>query len=180
MDKITISTGLSRFEKRWKTQHLTADELCERLSSTIRTPETVAEYKAMGRSQQADIKDCGGFVGGYCADGSRSKVTARSLVCLDADFADAELWDDWCLLYGNAAAVYSTHKHTPEKQRLRLVIPLARETTPEEYPAIGRRIAATLGIDKFDDSTYDNGRLMYWPSTSFGLFFQTFVLRLLP
>jgi len=47
MDKITISTGLSRFEKRWKTQHLTADELCERLSSTIRTPETVADYAAL-------------------------------------------------------------------------------------------------------------------------------------
>jgi hypothetical protein len=69
-------------------------------------------------------------------------------------------------MYGNAAAIYSTHKHTPEKPRLRLVIPLAREVTPDEYPAVSRRIAHTLGMDKFDDSTYDTARLMYWPSTS--------------
>ena len=163
---IDVALGNSRKTKTWKNKKMQWSELLDRLANTTRTPETVAEYKAMGRNQQAEIKDCGGFVGGYCADGSRSNVTARSLVCLDADFADAELWGDWGLLYGNAAAVYSTHKHTPEKQRLRLVVPLAREVTPEEYPAIGRRIAATLGIDKFDDSTYDNGRLMYWPSTS--------------
>ena len=120
----------------------------------------------MKRDEQATRKDVGGFVGGYCNNGSRTSVTHRSLVCLDADFADNELWPDWELLYGNAAAVYSTHKHTPEKPRLRLVIPLARDVTPEEYPAVGRRIAATLGIDKFDDSTYDVSRLMYWPSTS--------------
>jgi hypothetical protein len=70
----------------------------------------------MSRDRQSDIKDVGGFVGGYCNNGSRSDVRHRSVVCLDADFADADLWTDWGLLYGNAAAVYSTHKHTPEKK----------------------------------------------------------------
>lgn len=163
---LDVALGNSRKTKKWKNRTMAWSELLDRFAVTTRTPETVAEYKAMSRSQQADRKDVGGFVGGYCANGSRSNVTKRSLVCLDADFADAELWDDWGLLYGNAAAIYSTHKHTPEKQRLRLVIPLTREITPDEYPAIGRRIAATLGIDKFDDSTYDSSRLMYWPSTS--------------
>lgn len=163
---LDIALGNSRKTKTWKNRQMLWSELLERLSKTTRTPETVAEYKAMSQSQQADIKDVGGFVGGYCANGSRTSVTARSLVCLDADFADMEIWDDWELLFGNAAAVYSTHKHTLEKPRLRLVIPLTREVTPDEYPAIGRRIAHTLGIDKFDDSTYDTSRLMYWPSTS--------------
>lgn len=163
---LDVALGNSRKTKTWKNKQLKWSELLERLSTTTRTPETVAEYKAMGRNQQSEIKDVGGFVGGYCKDGSRSSVTARSLICLDADFADGELWDDWGLMYGNAAAVYSTHKHTHQAQRLRLVIPLSREVTPDEYPAVGRRIAATLGIDKFDDSTYDTGRLMYWPSTS--------------
>jgi predicted P-loop ATPase len=39
--------------------------------------------------------------------------------------------------------------------------------SPDEYAAIGRRVADTLGIDKFDDTTYDVSRLMYWPSTSY-------------
>ena len=163
---LDIALGNSRKTKSWKNRPIKWSELLDRLAKETRTPETVAEYKAMSRNQQSEIKDVGGFVGGYCNNGSRSDIRHRSLLCLDADFADAELWPDWQLLYGNAAAVYSTHKHTPEKPRLRLVIPLARNVTPDEYQAIGRRVADTLGIDKFDDTSYQPQRMMYWPSTS--------------
>ena len=163
---LDVALGNSRKTKTWKNKTLTWSELLDRLANTTRTPETVAEYKAMSRDRQSDIKDVGGFVGGYCNNGSRSDVRHRSILCLDADFADAELWPDWELLYGYAAAVYSTHKHTPEKPRLRLVIPLARNVDGDEYQAIGRRVAHTLGIDKFDDTSYQPQRVMYWPSTS--------------
>ena len=163
---LDIALGNSRKTKTWKNKPMTWSELLGRLATTTRTPETVAEYKAMSRSQQSEIKDVGGFVGGYCNNGSRSDIAFRSILCLDADYADGELWEDWGLLYGNAAAVYSTHKHTEEKPRLRLVVPLARNVTPDEYQAIGRRVAATLGIDKFDDTSYQPQRMMYWPSTS--------------
>ena len=163
---LDIALGNSRKTKTWKNRPMLWSELLDRLARETRTPETVAEYKAMGRNQQSEIKDVGGFVGGYCNNGSRSEIRFRSVLCLDADFADDELWDDWSLLYGNAAAVYSTHKHTKEKPRLRLVVPLARTVTPDEYQAIGRRVASTLGIDKFDDTSYQPQRMMYWPSCS--------------
>ena len=163
---LDVALGNSRKTKTWKNKTMLWSELLDRLRSTTRTPETVAEYKAMTRNQQSELKDVGGFVGGYCNNGSRSDIRFRSVLCLDADFADGELWEDWGLFYGKAAAVYSTHKHTPEKPRLRLVVPLAHDVTPDEYQAIGRRVAATLGIDKFDDSSYQPQRVMYWPSTS--------------
>ena len=163
---LDVALGNSRKTKTWKNKTLQWSELLDRLAKETRTPETVAEYKAMGREQQSDIKDVGGFVGGYCNNGSRSDIRFRSVLCLDADFADADLWPDWELLYGKAAAVYSTHKHTPEKPRLRLVVPLARNVTPDEYQAIGRRVAETLGMDKFDDTSYQPQRMMYWPSVS--------------
>lgn len=163
---LDIATGNSRKTKAWKNKSVLWSELLGRMATTTRTPETVAEYKAMPRDQQSNVKDCGGFVGGYCNHGSRSDIRHRSILCLDADFADGDLWPDWGLLYGNAAAIYSTHKHTPEKPRLRLVVPLARDVTPDEYQAIGRRVADTLGIDKFDDTSYQPQRVMYWPSTS--------------
>ena len=163
---LDIALGNSRKTKTWKNKPLQWSELLDRLSTTTRTPETVAEYKAMGRGRQSEVKDVGGFVGGYCNNGSRSDIAFRSILCLDADFADGELWGDWELLYGHAAAVYSTHKHTAEKPRLRLVVPLSRNVDPDEYQAIGRRVAATLGIDKFDDTSYQPQRMMYWPSTS--------------
>lgn len=163
---LDVALGNSRKTKTWKNKPLQWSELLDRLANVTRTSETVAEYKAMSRAQQSDVKDVGGFVGGYVNNGSRSDVRHRSVLCLDADFADAELWPDWGLLYGNAAAVYSTHKHTPDRPRLRLVVPLGRDVSPDEYQAIGRRVAHTLGIDKFDDTTYQPQRVMYWPSCS--------------
>lgn len=62
--------------------------------------------------------------------------------------------------------MYSTHKHTPEKPRLRLVIPFSRRVKCEEYEPVCRRITASLGIDLFDVTTYQLTRLFYWPSTS--------------
>lgn len=163
---LDVALGNNRKTKKWKNKQLPWSELVTRLEKVTRTAETMAEYRAMKRDRQAEIKDVGGFVGGYCNEGSRTNVAHRSVLCLDADYADGDLWPDWGLLYGNAAAVYSTHKHTPEKPRLRLVVPLARDVTPDEYQAIGRRVAAVIGIDKFDDTTYQPQRVMYWPSCS--------------
>lgn len=163
---LDIALGNSRKTKTWKNKTVRWSELLDRLSTATRKPETMAEYKAMTRDQQSQIKDVGGFVGGYCNNGSRSDIRFRSILCLDADFADGDLWPDWELLYGNAAALYSTHKHTTEKPRYRLVVPLARNVDSDEYQAVGRRIAATLGIDKFDDTSYQPQRMMYWPSCS--------------
>ena len=163
---LDVALGNSRKTKQWKHQPLKWSALLDRMSRTVRTTETVAEYRGMTRDQQAERKDQGGFVGGYCNNGSRSDIRHRSVLCLDADYADDGLWPDWALSYGNAGAVYSTHKHTPEKPRLRLVVPLSRDVSPDEYQAIGRRVAHTLGIDKFDDTSYQPQRVMFWPSTS--------------
>ena len=43
---------------------------------------------------------------------------------------------------------------------------MARDITEEEYPAVARMVAKEIGIDLFDDTTYEAYRLMYWPSTS--------------
>lgn len=163
---LNIATGNSRKTKSWKNVSIPWSELLSRLSDTVRTPETVAEYKAASRDRQAEIKDVGGFVGGYCPNGRRVDVESRSVLCLDADYANTTLWGDYCNQIASAGAVYSTHKHTPENPRLRLVIPLARDVSPDEYQAVGRKVADILGIDKFDDTTYQPERLMYWPSTS--------------
>lgn len=163
---LQIALGTGRKTKKWKNRTMLWSELLDHLSRFVVTNETVAQYKAMSRERQAEVKDVGGFVGGYCKDGSRKQVISRSVLCLDADYADGNLWADWQLLKGEAAAIYSTHKHIPEAPRLRLVIPLARDVSPDEYAAIGRRVAADLGIDKFDDTTYAPDRLMYWPSCS--------------
>jgi predicted P-loop ATPase len=166
--KLDIATGKSRKETRWRNTEITWGDLATRLSQTHRTHETVAEYAKLPKPQQDAIKDIGGFVGGLLSGGRRKagSVVHRQLLTLDLDNAAPGTWDAFTMLYDNAALVYSTHKHTPAKPRLRLVMPLARTVTPEEYEALGRRVAADLGIDMFDHTGYQPYRLMYWPSTS--------------
>lgn len=167
---LLISTGCSRFEKEWKNKKMSWAALLNRLARSLETPETHAEYMKMGKEQQDKIKDIGGFVGGHLKDGRRKTgyVTARQLLTLDLDFPPAEFWDSLMnnLELDSALAVYSTHKHTPAKPRYRLIMPLDREVTPDEYEAIARKIAEKIGIDYFDDSTFQPTRLMYWPSHS--------------
>lgn len=167
---LLISTGKSRFETTWKNKTILWSGLLAKLSKSVETPETHAEYMRMSKEQQDRNKDIGGFVGGHLENGRRKTgcVTARQLLTLDLDFPPADFWDSIInnLEINSALAVYSTHKHTPAKPRYRLIMPLDREVTPDEYEAIARKIAEKIGIDYFDDSTFQPTRLMYWPSHS--------------
>lgn len=167
---LLISTGKSRFETKWKNKTMSWAVLLNKLSRSQETAETHAEYMKMGKEQQDRIKDIGGFVGGHLRDGRRKTgyVTGRQLLTLDLDFPPVDFWDAIInnLEINSALAVYSTHKHTPAKPRYRLIMPLDREVTPDEYEAIARKIAEKIGIDYFDDSTFQPTRLMYWPSHS--------------
>ena len=163
-----IAYGNSRMDKKWKNQDITWEDLCRRISTTQRTTETVEEYKKLSKAEQDNIKDVGGFVGGHLKEGRRKTgmVLCRSMLTLDMDYGTPGILDEIEMFFNFKCAVYSTHKHTSENPRLRLIFPLKREVSEEEYPAVGRMVAKEIGIDLFDDTTYQPHRLMYWPSTS--------------
>ncbi|MCU7522516.1 MAG: hypothetical protein HF312_20050 [Ignavibacteria bacterium] len=165
--KLNISVGKNRFETKWKNIDLTWNELVNKLSQTHHTYETMNAYMNMKKPDQDGIKDIGGFVGGTLKEGKRKNgyVESRSLITLDADNAPKDLWSTIQMLASYAMVCYSTHKHTPDKPRLRLVIPLSRTVSAEEYEAIARKIADSIGMDYMDDTTYEAARLMFWPST---------------
>lgn len=166
--KLYVSTGNSRMDKKWNGAEMELDDFKKRISATKYTAETMAQYKKLPRAKQDDIKDVGGFVLGRLKGGRRKKdcVISRSAVTLDMDYGTEGIIDEIEMLFDMKMMIYSTHKHTPEKPRLRFVIPLSREITPDEYGAVSRKIAEDIGIELFDDSTYEPSRLMYWPSTS--------------
>ena len=168
--EITIATGASRKSTKWVNSTMLWSEFIARLKVPLRTQERMTEYQSMPKVKRDTIKDVGGFVGGKLKAGRRKieNVLERSLVTLDMDTipTGTEIWPIISQIYDCAAAMYSTHSHTPTANRLRLVIPLSRPVTPDEYGAVSRRIAADIGIDFCDDTTYDPCRLMYWASCS--------------
>lgn len=166
--EIDIATAHRRFSKKWRNKRIRWRQLVEKCACTVRTGETVKEYMRMSRDEQSSIKDVGGFVGGFLTGGQRKteNVMYRTLATLDIDYGTPDVWDEFTLQYGCAALLYSTHKHTAEAPRYRLVIPFSRQVSPQEYEPLCRRIAEGLGMDLFDSTTYQLPRLFYWPSTA--------------
>lgn len=163
---LNIAEGLSKNSRSWRNSEVTWRELVRRLSKSTRKPTTLKEFLRATKDEQTQIKDVGGYVGGYLSKGRRkpANVVSRQLLTLDVDFATSDFFEDVCFMYDNAAFIHATHKHSPTEPRYRLIMPLDRECSPDEYTAVARRIAGTLGIDKFDNTTFQTHRLMFWPS----------------
>lgn len=164
---LNIAVGRNRTSRIWQNKDMLWSQIVDKLEEVNHTNETLKEFFSATKEEQDSIKDVGGYVGGYLRAGRRKpeNVVSRQLLTLDVDFAHMAFWDDFCLQFDNAAVLHATHKHHEGAPRFRLVMPLNRECAPDEYVAIGRKVAGTLGIDLFDNTTFETNRLMYWPSS---------------
>ena len=167
MRDLNIAYGNSCTAKKWSNKTISFDGLCERLEKTIRTTETVEEYQKMKRADREAAKDKGGFVGGQLKGGRRKRenVVSRSMLTMDVDKGEAGFIDSYEMLSPYTSALYTTHGHMPSSPRFRIIVPLTRDVSPDEYQAIARYFAAEWGIDQFDECSYRPHQLMYWPTT---------------
>lgn len=166
---IKISVCNRRTDKKYKNKELEWDYIIDRNRNPIRTSETAEEYSKLPKAKRGELKDIGGLVGGWLKDGIRKNgnVTFRTLGLLDADSIPADVNFQSIVrtaLDGVTYFLYSTHSHTPETPRCRIVIFFGREVSEDEYPAVMRMVAKQIGMDFFDDSTYESNRMMYWAS----------------
>ncbi|MGI6201021.1 MAG: VapE domain-containing protein [Christensenellales bacterium] len=167
--QITISAAGSRAADLWPAQRLLWSELVARLAAPVKGMETLEAYKRLKKSQQDQLKDVGGFVGGPLRDNRRkaANVLGRDVVTLDLDNIQPGQTDHVLRIIdglGCSYCVYSTRKHAPEAPRLRVLIPLDHMATADEYEPIARKAAEMIGIQMADPTTFQAARLMYWPS----------------
>ncbi len=167
MRPLAIAYGNNRQAKTWTNKTITFDELKERLKVTIRTPESAEEYAKFNKAKRDTVKDHGGFVAGALKGGRRKidTVELRSMVALDGDRIDKAFLENYEMNAPYTSILYTTHSSTEDHPRVRLVYPLTRDVTPEEFVAVSRYLADMLGIDYFDECSYQPNQLMYWPST---------------
>ncbi|MEG2050912.1 MAG: virulence-associated E family protein [Oscillospiraceae bacterium] len=167
--QITISTAGSRRATQWPPSSLMWSELIARLQTPVRSTETLAEYLSFKKGRQDDLKDVGGFVAGIL-EGDRRKANAvigREVITLDLDNIQPGGTQDVLKRIeglGCGYCVYSTRKHSDAAPRLRVLVPLSRTSTADEYEPCARKLASIIGIDLCDPSTFEASRLMYWPS----------------
>jgi predicted P-loop ATPase len=166
MRELKIALGNSRQAKFWSNNTMSFDEICSRLKTPIRTTETAEEYAKLPKPKRDEIKDKGGFVGGHLRDNLRKvgNVSCRSLWTPDIDNATPEFIAALEAKLTFKCSVYSTHSHTPQAPRLRIVAPFTRDVSADEFVAVSRYMAAELGIDMFDECSFIPNQLMYWPT----------------
>lgn len=167
--KLMISTAGSRKAIHWPKSELLWSEFTEKLKVPVRGTETMEEYLALPKNRQAELKDVGGFVGGTFENDRRKSayVQGRDLLTLDLDNIPAGGTEDVLKRVaglGCAAALYSTRKHAGYAPRLRVIIPLDRTASADEYEPAARKAASLIGMELCDPTTFDPCRLMYWPS----------------
>ena len=167
MRNLPIAYGNSCQAKLWSNKTITWDALCEKLKTTIRTTDTVEEYPKMKKADKEAAKDKGGFVGGKLRDNRRKieTVACRSMLTLDVDHAEVGFIEKFTEGCSYAAVLYTTHGHTPEAPRVRILLPLTADISADKYAALARFFADEWGIDQFDECSYKPNQLMYWPTT---------------
>ncbi|MBU9745875.1 virulence-associated E family protein [Lachnospiraceae bacterium ASD3451] len=166
---LRISTAGSRKSKHWPKNEILWSDFVEKLRTPVRSTETIERYLSYPKQQQDELKDVGGFVGGTFAGDRRKSayIEGRDLLTLDLDNIPSGGTEDILKRVsglGCAAAVYSTRKHTGYGPRLRVIVPLDRTATADEYEPAARKLAELIGIGFCDPTTFDAERLMYWAS----------------
>lgn len=162
---------------------LTWTELSARFSTPARDDDTMSEYLAMSVEEQRNRKNKGWFVGGPFKDGKRRKVNleCRSVVTLDIDDNCDTVWDEIVYrggiegLKGFAYQVHTTRKHTVEKPRFRVILPLAGDISRDEYELVVRYVAELVDSKMLAVAaeSFVTAQLMFLPSVcSDGEFFH--------
>lgn len=156
MRDLAIAYSNSRQAKKWVNKTVRFDDLKERLKTTMRTTESAEEYAKMSKAQRDAAKDHGGFVGGALKGGRRKVETVekRSMVTLDGDRITKEFLENYEKRMPYKSVLYTTHSSMAESPRVRILVPMTRDVTPEEFVAISRYMAQDFGIDYFDECFY--------------------------
>ena len=167
--KLMVSTAGSRKATYWPKNEIMWSDFAEKLKTPVQSPETMEQYLALPKNRQSDLKDVGGFVGGTFLNDRRKSVyvQGRDLLTLDLDNIPAGQTENILKRVsglGCAAVVYSTRKHVGYAPRLRVILPLDKTATADEYEPAARKAASLIGMEYCDPTTFDPCRLMYWPS----------------
>lgn len=131
-------------------------------------PKQITFSEMVGWAENpADHKECGNYLLGTLQGGRRTKnsIVSRSGVQLDADRATEETWDAVAGL-GVLGLVHTTYSSAPDGLRLRVILPLDREVSPDEYMHIVAVLMDRLGKDAFDPGSLQAERYMFKPSVA--------------
>lgn len=161
-------------------------ELCKKLSSPTRTRERYKAFMAMSRDEQLRLKSTNGWISGAQCEGkwrNLRNVKPRDLMTLDLDYPNPGFLDQ---VEMGATPIsqfeffaLTTRSHSPEKPRVRVVLPMKRKVTPDEYSPLVRILAflidnETQPMRQVDVVSSRKAQMMFYPTASVDGVFWSF------
>lgn len=172
---ITIPTAYGPWATTWRNTDTTFARFCRGLRDPVRDMSmTAAEYAAADKPVRDAAKTmAGSYVGcRLIKTGPRrgTNLAARTMITLDCDSLPeggigliAKRLDD----VGLTACVYSTRSSSAAAPKCRVLLATDRDMTPEEYQAVARKVADTLGVIGWTDpSCFRPTQCMHYPCVS--------------
>ena len=137
-----------------------------------RTNETMREYGKLPVERQTQLKAIDGWVFRTQIEGkSRNAKSGKpsDLLSLDFDYATPEFVEKLLaglVLLGVEFMAHSSRRHTAEKPRLRIYIPLARPIDNDAYGALSRIVARMIDpiLDMVDPVSFRKAQMMFLPT----------------
>ncbi|MFM0335638.1 DUF3987 domain-containing protein [Paraburkholderia fungorum] len=176
-----VSTGQGNRGRITKIERMDVASLFKRVTTPLDARVKHADYLELSRAKQQKLKGSDAFiVPGVFSDNKRDAqhIESRSALTLDVDHQAAEIFrrlEEASLTGGVvpfAYAYHTTRSHTDENPRIRLVVPLLRDVTPEEYPRCVWALKERFALPEIDMGSLEPFRLMYLPVQREGPFYS--------
>ena len=156
------------YSKHWKNQELTWKQFITPFKTPKRDTFTSEEYAALSGPERTKRKEIyGAFFAGVLSGPQKTKenVVSRSMITLDFDDNAEDLLEKARDLIKVKAVVHSTRSHTPEEPRYRIIVPLKRDVTPDEFVVLTEKFAAQFDIS-IDDCSKRITQMMFRPTVN--------------
>jgi hypothetical protein len=166
--KITVSFGSgepkphgAQFSLITKVRELTWEKFAEALTKTPPVLENKAEAGWYCPAEFAPVyRDGDNLKFRHALTFDYDKVTPADIATVQRAFKNF------------AYAIYTTHSHTKLAPRVRVVLPLSRPATPDEFCAVSRKIAAEAGIELTAGESHVPAQMMFLPAVKPGAKFK--------
>lgn len=164
-----VVTAPKRSSRHWKAGEVTWGELLDWVKHPAHRKE--AGNYLLGRLRATEVQHTdkdGKPEGDPCLNLHRRKnaIESRSALTLDIDTPTDDFRDRIELLFPHAALIHTTFSSTKRAPRYRMIVPVDREMTPDEYVEAATVLMERLGVESFDPGSVQAERYMFKPATS--------------
>lgn len=164
-----VTTAPKRDSRHWQVGQVTWAELAEWMEQPF-TTKACGNY-VLGRFEQSTVRHPGAEL--PCTNLHRTKtaVVSRGALTLDVDHPGMGFKKKVGELEF-AYILHTTFSSTEEEPRFRLIVPLSRNVTPDEYYVAAGAVMQMLGTENFDPGSVQPERYMFRPSATKKSLFQ--------